>query len=136
MYDKKLKSVMSDLEITQSQLCKITGIGRSSISQYLSGKNEPTEERKKAIATALGLPEDYFSFEEVIAKPKVKKGGGIIPRFTLTETAELMGMSKKVVAHGLQEGIFPWGYAVRGRGDKFVYFINAKRFAEIEGIAI
>lgn len=135
MFSERLKKAMQDLGLSQAQLSKLTGIGRSSISQYLSGKNVPTEARQAEIAAALGLASDYFTDETVIAAP-ITSGGGVIPRLTLTETANLMGLSKKALSNGLQDGVFPWGYAVRGRGEKYVYFINAKRFAEIEGIAI
>lgn len=133
MFNERLKTAMSNLNITQSQVSKLTGIGKSSISQYLSGKNEPTEERKKAIASALGLAADFFDSEEdVIVTPS----SGSIPRLTVEEAAKLLGTGTKFVSNGLQDGVFPWGYAAKGRGNKFVYFINAKRFAEIEGIAI
>lgn len=136
MFKDRLQQAMQDLGISQAQISKITGINRSSISQYVSGKNVPTESRQAEIATALGLPLDYFSCEETRAAVNAISGNGIIPRLTVTETAKLMGLSKKALSNGLQDGAFPWGYAVRGRGEKYVYFINAKRFAEIEGIAI
>ena len=44
-FSEKLKKAMQDLNISQKQLVGITGIGKSSISQYLSGKNIPSEER-------------------------------------------------------------------------------------------
>ena len=59
-FSEMLKKVMQDLNINQKQLSGLTGIGKSSISQYLSGKNIPTEERQKDIAVSLGLPENYF----------------------------------------------------------------------------
>lgn len=31
-------------------------------------------------------------------------------------------------------GVFPWGYAIKTSANRWTYFINAKRFAEIEGI--
>lgn len=42
----KLKNLMKELDLTQSKLSDLTGIGKSSISQYLSGKNEPSKDRK------------------------------------------------------------------------------------------
>lgn len=56
----KLKNLMTELGLSQSKLSELTGIGKSSISQYLSGKNEPSKERKKEIARALGVQESYF----------------------------------------------------------------------------
>ena len=54
MFADNMKKQMAVHGITQSELAKMTGIGRSSISQYLSGKNEPTDERKSVIAEAIG----------------------------------------------------------------------------------
>lgn len=53
----KLKNLMKELDLTQSKLSDLTGIGKSSISQYLSGKNEPSKDRKREIARALGVQE-------------------------------------------------------------------------------
>ena len=63
----KLKKLMEDLDLTQGEIHKITGIGRSSISQYLSGKNEPSQMRKQEIARALGVQETYFEMFEPAA---------------------------------------------------------------------
>lgn len=45
-FSEKLKNLMSELGLSQSKLSDLTGIGKSSISQYLSGKNEPSKDRK------------------------------------------------------------------------------------------
>ena len=49
------RGFMKELDLTQSKLSDLTGIGKSSISQYLSGKNEPSKDRKQEIARALGV---------------------------------------------------------------------------------
>ena len=59
-FSEKLKNLMSELGLSQSKLSDLTGIGKSSISQYLSGKNEPSKDRKKEIARTLGVQDDYF----------------------------------------------------------------------------
>ena len=133
MFNQRLKKAMETLDLKPIQVSKMTGIGRSSISQYLSGKNEPTEKRKKAIAEALGLPEDYFNSEDEIT---IKPFSGAVPRLSVDDAARLMGVGTKFITNGLRDGVFPWGYAVKGRGDKHIYFINAKRFAEVEGVKI
>ena len=46
-FGERLKKTMQEIGITQSQLVGMTGIGKSSISQYLSGKNVPTKERRR-----------------------------------------------------------------------------------------
>lgn len=55
------------MDLTQSKLSDLTGIGKSSISQYLSGKNEPSKDRKQEIARALGVQETYFEMFEPAA---------------------------------------------------------------------
>ena len=56
----KLKKLMKDLGISQSKVSQLTGYGKSSVSQWVSGKNEPSAEKKKEIALALGVPKNYF----------------------------------------------------------------------------
>lgn len=133
MFNQRLRNAMETLDLKPIQVSKMTGIGRSSISQYLSGKNEPTDERKEAIASALGLPSDYFDSEEEIV---IKPSGGTVPRLNVDDAAKLMGVGSRFIMQGLQDGVFPWGYAVKGRGEKYVYFINANRFSEVEGVKL
>ena len=132
MFKDALYEVMERLGITQTQLHKLTGINKASISQYLSGKNIPSEERQQAIAEAVGLPSDYFKTSPASINPDLEIK---IPHLTLVEASKAMGVSKQTLANGLQDGVFPWGYAMRGTGGRFVYWINARRFAEIEGLA-
>jgi len=42
-FSERLKQAMVERNMTQAELSALTGIGKSSISQYLSGKNEPRE---------------------------------------------------------------------------------------------
>lgn len=131
-FAEKLKKLMKDLEISQSKLSELTGIGKSSISQYLSGKNEPTKERKRHIALALGVPENYFNlFSESAATLQSSS----VFNLPVSVAAKLMGKSKEFVQDGLKDGIFPWGYAVK-MSTKWSYWINSKRFSEIEGIEL
>lgn len=134
MFKDKLQQAMEDLNLNQTKLSQLTGIGKSSISQYLAGKNVPTEERQEIIAINLGLDANYFREEKM--NITISEISGTIPRLHPKDAAKLMGVSDKTIYNGLQDGVFPWGYAIRGRGDKYVYFINAKRFSEIEGVSL
>ncbi|MFI3236782.1 MAG: helix-turn-helix transcriptional regulator [Lachnospiraceae bacterium] len=131
-FNEKLKKVMQELHINQSQLVGLTGIGKSSISQYLSGRNVPAEERQRDIAVSLGLDADYFTnIMPVISKPT---NDGRIPKADVNAVAKLLGMNHHTVRQGLQQGVFPWGYAIHTSENRWVYFINEKRFREIEGV--
>lgn len=131
-FNEKLKKAMQDLGINQAQVVGMTGIGKSSISQYLSGKNIPTEERQKSIAVSLGLTPDYFETDEPVTRIQTKDGQ--IARLDVETVAKLLGMNHNTVRKGLQQGVFPWGYAIHTSENRWSYFINAKRFAEIEMI--
>ena len=134
-FSEQLKAVMQQLGINQSQVVGMTGICKSSISQYLSDINIPTEERQKHIAVSLGLAPDYFSKEnkQVVAFSKQALNEGI-QRLDVMVAAKILGMTHTTVRKGLQQGVFPWGYAIKTSANRWTYFINAKRFAEIEGI--
>lgn len=129
-FTDKLNQLMKETGLTQSKLHELTGIGRSSISQYLSGKNEPSEARKKEIALALGVQEDYFQQFEVAAT--IQHGSAVNVPVPLI--ASLMGKSKEWVMQGLRDGVFPWGYAVKMT--KWSYFISSIKFTEDTGIEV
>lgn len=133
-FSDRLKKVMQDLNINQAQLVGLTGIGKSSISQYLSGKNVPTEHRQRDIAESLGLSSDYFEQDIYVSKILAQKGK--IPKLKVADAAKMLGMNQNTVRKGLQQGVFPWGYAIHTSESGWAYFINAARFAEIEGIAV
>lgn len=129
-FAEKLKNLMRELDLTQSELAHLTGIGKSSVSQYLSGKNEPSRERKKEITHALGVQETYFETFEPVAE--IQNDSDV--NLSVALAAKLMGKSKEWVENGLQQGRFPWGYAVKMK--KWSYWINAKKFAEYEKIKL
>ncbi len=129
-FAEKLKALMKELDLSQSKLSEITGIGKSSISQYLSGKNEPSKDRKKEIARKLGVQEDYFDTFETAAT--VQHDG--VFNLPVTLAAKLMRKSKDWVMQGLRDGVFPWGYAVKLTN--WSYFISSIKFTEYTGIKI
>lgn len=60
-FAEKLKKVMQELNLNQRQVVTLTGKSKGSVSQYLSGKQIPSEDVQSAIATSLGLASDYFT---------------------------------------------------------------------------
>lgn len=129
-FSEKLKNLMSELGLSQSKLSDLTGIGKSSISQYLSGKNEPSKERKKEIARTLGVQDDYFEQFEPAAT--VQHDG--VVNVPVLLVAKLMGKSKEWVIQGLRDGVFQWGYAVKLTN--WSYFISSVKFTEYTGIEV
>lgn len=136
MFGEKLKQAMQELNLNQVQVCGLTGKSKGSISQYLSGKQVPSEDVQRSIAVALGLASDYFAKPEkgTTMLPKTELRNKVIERLDVCEAAKLLRMNHNTVRDGLKQGVFPWGYAIHTSDNRWTYFINAKRFAEIEGL--
>lgn len=137
-FAEKLKKAMQELDLNQRQVVTLTGKSKGSVSQYLSGKQIPSDDVQSAIATALGLESDYFLKDDdrLVILPANEVRDGKIPRLLPEVAATYLGMDKDTVRKGLRQGVFPWGYAVQTSEHRWAYFINARRFAEIEGIAL
>ena len=56
----RLKSIMSERKITQSELSKRTGIRQSSISDWLNGRYEPKQDKIYLLAQALGVSPSWL----------------------------------------------------------------------------
>ena len=127
-----LFNAMVVLNLNQRQVCGMTGCSKASVSQYLSGKNVPSPQKQVEIAEALGLEPDYFHEDNEFKKPQIRKGQ--ITKMLPETAAKVLGISKEAVRAGLQQGVFPWGYGIKMPSGKWVYVINADRFADIEGV--
>lgn len=57
---ERIRQGMNLRDIKQSDLARITGIGKSSISTYLSGEYEPKQKNIYKIATALNVSEAWL----------------------------------------------------------------------------
>lgn len=137
-FSEKLKKAMQELHLNQRQVCGMTGKSKGSVSQYLSGKQIPSEDVQRDIAVSLGLDQDYFTKDDsqTVVLPTKEVRNGVIPRLDVEKAAKLLQMNHNTVRKGLQQGVFPWGYAIKTSEHRWAYFINAKRFAEIEGMTV
>ena len=133
MFKESLEKAMQELHINQAQVCGMTGCSKGSISQYLSGKNVPSDQKQRDIAVSLGLDQDYF-FKESAAAAPVRSSQ--IRQISVDQAAKLMRMNHNTVRKGLQQGVFPWGYGIHTSENRWVYFINAERFGQTEGVSI
>ncbi len=124
-FSERLKKAMDEQKVTQSDLASKTGLGKSSISQYLSGKNTPSALRMSMIANALDVSVDWLngSVDEV-------DGSGQLNNLPVEIAAKLMGVGKQMVRQGLKNGVFPFGYVVLMPSGKYRYYISPKKFTE------
>ena len=106
-FSEKLKQAMQELHLNQRQVCGMTGKSKGSVSQYLSGKQIPSDDVQSAIAVALGLESDYFSKsdEQVVVLPTAELRNGVIPRLDVEKAAKLLQMNHNTVRKGLQQGV-------------------------------
>lgn len=126
----KLKKLIKELDLTQTKVSELTGISKPNISQYMHGKHEPTKERKKEIARALGVQDNYFEEFNPVTVIQENEVINLHPTFV----AKLMKKSKEWVEQGLQQRCFQWGYAVKMK--KWSYYISSVKFTEYTGIKV
>ena len=54
---------------------------------------------------------------------------------TIAEAAQLMGVSPQFVRVGLQQGVLPFGCAVKVSKGKYTYFVSRQKFIDFTGIS-
>jgi len=133
-FSTRLKQAMEKKGMVQSELSALIGIGKSSISQYLSGKNEPKQPTVKKMADVLEVSEAWLSGMIDFADPLQTEIDEIV-NLPVKKAAKLMAKSDQFIRVGLQRGILPFGYAVQ-LSSKWTYFISPKKFTEFTGIQV
>ena len=133
IFSQRLKKAMDEQRVTQSDLSTLTGLGKSSVSKYLSGKNEPMVNTMTLIADALNVSVDWLS--GAVDEPS-DDGSGHTNNLPVEQAARLMGVGKQFIRVGLQDGKFPFGYAIKITGNRFTYYISPKKFTEYTGIEV
>lgn len=132
-FNERLKSAMEEANLKQSALATMIGISKEAMSGYVSGKVNPPEKKKEQIALALGKSADFFRIAEV--NVEIAADGGY--RMPVELAASLMGLDVKTIRSGLQNGDFPFGYAIKNSdSSKFTYWISRIKFSAETGIPV
>lgn len=84
LFASRLRQAMTLRRIKQIELCEMTGIPKSAISQYLRGSFEPKQDRLWTLAKALGVSEAWLMGYEVGMDRTVDNG-------PVTVTGDFMG---------------------------------------------
>lgn len=127
---QRLKKAMDERNMSQTDLSALTGIGKSSISQYLSGKNEPTDKRLEEIADALECSVAFLNGLTTCSDPTDDSNG--LKNVPVKVAAERIGKSEQFVRVGLQRNRLPFGTAVK-LSSRFSYHISPKLLDEYIG---
>lgn len=132
-FSENLKSLMIERGMTQKQLSGLTGIGASSISQYLSGATSiPKAPALKKIADALDTSVAFLI--GMTPEPDIDVGGFPCKKMTVEEAAKRLGKSEQFIRVSLQRGTAPFGFATQMNSGKWCYHISPKKFAEYQGV--
>lgn len=118
---------MNKKNVSQAQLSELTGIGKSSISQYLAGKNDPKIDTVEKIAKVLDVSAAYLIGASNNEQSKEK-----VMNIRVSEAAKLMGKSEQFIRIGLQRNILPFGFAIQ-MSTKWTYHISPKLLEEYVG---
>jgi transcriptional regulator with XRE-family HTH domain len=125
MFHVNLKTAMEKRGVNQKELSLMTGIGKTSISQYLSGINKPHPKYIKLLSEALECDYDYLSrAQRKDAPPKPVS----IKNISISDAAERMGKSRQFIRISLQQGVAPFGFAVKCEGGQWSYHISPAKF--------
>ena len=60
IFSKRMREAMEEKHITAAELSRVTGIGKSSISEYLAGSYLPKQNNTLYIALALGVSPSWL----------------------------------------------------------------------------
>lgn len=74
-FQERLRKLLSDKGVTASELSRISGIGKSDISNYLNGKYLPKQDKIYLIAQALGVDPGWL-----ITGVEQNKGEKVFPK--------------------------------------------------------
>ena len=132
-FNWKLGTAMKMAGVSRTELAEAIGKNKASVSMYLNGKVTPPAKVRVKIAEVLNVSADYFNDDDPASLIENK---GTIGQIRTSTAGKLMGMGHVAIEEGLKQGVFPWGYAIETSEGRYRYFINAKRFAEIEGVEL
>lgn len=126
-FANRLKQVMNEKQMSQAELAARIGKGKSSVSQYLSGKNIPREDVQKKISEALDCTVEFLNNSDVPVNDHIDTNN-----ISVSECARMIGKSEQFVRVALQTGAAPFGFAVKNKS-MYSYHISPKKLQEYIG---
>lgn len=127
-FAKRLNQALSERQMSQTELADAIGKGRSSVSQYLSGRSVPRLETQEKIAEVLECTVEWLN-SEVSSDDTTDNG---LRNVSVAEAAKILGKGEEFVRVALQRGVVPFGFAVRNK-TKWSYHISPKKLNEYIG---
>ncbi|MCE5544703.1 helix-turn-helix domain-containing protein [Staphylococcus pseudintermedius] len=132
-FKDRLKQIMSERKISQSELSRRTGIGRNSISDYLNGKYEAKQDKVFELAKALNVNEAWLMGFDISKNREIENSiTSIYDKLTPPRqkrvldfaNEQLNEQSNKVLhinSHNvISEEVAVYGYASAGTGETLI----------------
>jgi transcriptional regulator with XRE-family HTH domain len=130
-FAKRLNQAMTERQISQTELAAAIGKGKSSVSQYISGKNVPKLEVQKQIADFLDCTVEWLN-SDVPVNDHTEKG---LKNVSVEQAAKMLGKSEQFIRVALQTGTAPFGFAAKNK-TIWSYHISPKKLNEYIGQAV
>lgn len=127
-FASRLRQAMDERNMSQAELAAQIGKGKSSVSQYISGKNIPKDDVQQQIAEVLDCSVEWLN-EEV---PSNNTTPGGLHNVSVAEAAKRLDKSEQFVRVALQTGTTPFGFAAKNK-TRWSYHISPKKLAEYVG---
>ena len=127
-FAKRLNQALCERQMSQTELADAIGKGRSSVSQYLSGRSVPRAETQEKIAEVLECTVEWLNSE--VASDDTTDNG--LRNVSVAEAAKILGKGEEFVRVALQRGVVPFGFAVRNK-TRWSYHISPKKLNEYIG---
>ncbi|QUM66214.1 LexA family transcriptional regulator [Staphylococcus delphini] len=132
-FKDRLKQIMSERKISQSELSRRTGIGRNSISDYLNGKYEAKQDKVFELAKVLNVNEAWLMGFDISKNREIENSiTSIYDQLTPPRqkrvldfaTEQLDEQNNKVLhinSHNvISEEVAVYGYASAGTGETLI----------------
>lgn len=118
----RLKVAMNERNISQKELAAAIDKGKSSVSQYLSGRSIPRLDVQEKIAEVLDCTMEWLN-SEISTDDKTKTG---LKNISIAQAAKMLGKGEQFIRIGLQNGTIPFGFAVKNK-KRWSYHISPKK---------
>lgn len=123
-FANNLKQAMAEREMNQKELSEAIDMGKSSVSQYLSGRSVPRQEVQERIADVLECTVEWLNSGSSQGGPECG-----LKNVSIAEAARQLGKSEQFIRVALQTGKAPFGFAAKNKS-KWSYHISPKKLAE------
>lgn len=127
-FSDRLSQAMAEREISQAELAILIGKGKSSVSQYISGKNIPKRDVQEKMAEVLNCTVEFLNSE--VSKVDTSTSG--LHNISIADAARRLEKSEQFIRVSLQMGTAPFGFASKNKS-RWSYHISPKKLDEYIG---